>query len=136
MRSGYDAIRLARHAVSLVLALALLAFVAGCAAEEPAEPPEPVETVEPAETPEVVETPPPPLEPTQYELTFDATWSGDTHPIEFPSNPHFSGLIGAVHGPEAIIWSPGQLASAGMKNMAETGGKNATIVTRIPASAT
>jgi hypothetical protein len=106
----------------LLVALIATMFVAGCSAEEePAEPVEPVETTESVEPTEPAEAPP--LEPAQYELTFDAMWSSGTHPTDFPSNPHFSGLIGAVHGPEAIIWSEGQLASAGMKNMAETGGK-------------
>lgn len=59
-----------------------------------------------------------------YELVFEATWSEDTHPTDFPPDPHFSGLIGAVHSVDSSIWMPSQLASAGMKNMAETGGKS------------
>lgn len=58
-----------------------------------------------------------------YRVTFDATWSADTHPDDFPPNPHFSGLVGATHGAPASLWTPGELASDGIESMAETGGK-------------
>jgi hypothetical protein len=59
-----------------------------------------------------------------YQLTFDATWSEQTHPSDFPSNPHFSGLIGASHSPTARLWEEGSTATPGIKNMAETGSKS------------
>jgi hypothetical protein len=59
-----------------------------------------------------------------YEVTFESTWSGDTHPYEFPSSPHFSGLIGVTHNVSVDIWQVNQLASPGIKNMAETGSKD------------
>ena len=59
----------------------------------------------------------------RYRVTFDAVWSAETHPTGFPPNPHFSGLIGAVHGPEVEFWNDGEFASPGIQNMAETGGK-------------
>jgi hypothetical protein len=59
-----------------------------------------------------------------YEVTFDATWSEETHPDDFPPNPHFSGLIGATHNEKIFFWREGELASEGIKNMAETGDKN------------
>ena len=58
-----------------------------------------------------------------YEVTFQATWSAATHPVDFPGNPHFSGLIGAVHGDRVSFWAEGQTASAGIRSMAETGKK-------------
>ena len=58
-----------------------------------------------------------------YELTFTATWSADTHPQNFPPNPHFSGLIGATHNSNVVFWEPGQLASSGIRAMAELGSK-------------
>jgi hypothetical protein len=65
------------------------------------------------------------VEPTaEYRLVFEATWSGETHPLDFPSNPHFSGLIGAVHGEGVRLWEEGQLSSPGIKAMAETGAKS------------
>jgi hypothetical protein len=62
-----------------------------------------------------------------YRVTFASTWSVDTHPQDFPSNPHFSGLIGATHNAAGSFWNAGQLASAGVESMAETGGKSALI---------
>ncbi len=59
-----------------------------------------------------------------YQLTFVATWSEVTHPIDFPANPHFSGLIGASHSDAVRLWVEGETATRGIKNMAETGGKS------------
>lgn len=59
-----------------------------------------------------------------YRLTFNATWSEETHPEDFPPNPHFSGLIGASHNNEITFWREGEIATPGIKNMAETGSKN------------
>ncbi len=58
-----------------------------------------------------------------YRLTFEAVWSATTHPAEFPPNPHFSGLIGMTHASSAVLFSTGELASAGIKDMAERGTK-------------
>lgn len=60
-----------------------------------------------------------------FMLTFDGTWSQATHPMSFPSNPHFSGLIGATHQSGYVMWDVGQLASTGIKDMAELGSKSA-----------
>ena len=60
----------------------------------------------------------------KYQVTFDATWSEETHPDNFPPNPHFSGLIGASHNENVKFWVEGELASPGIKNMAETGSKD------------
>jgi len=57
-----------------------------------------------------------------YKLTFTATWSRSTHPTDFPSNPHFSWMIGGTHNSNVEFWSPGKTASDGIKSMAETGG--------------
>jgi hypothetical protein len=80
----------------------------------------PTETVASA-TPTPTETP---ATSAEYQLTFEATWSSSTHPTDFPPNPHFSGLIGASHSLAARLWEEGGLASPGIKNMAETGGKS------------
>ena len=65
----------------------------------------------------------PPSPSAMYELTFASTWSADTHPSDFPSNPHFSGLIGGTHDETVAFWTVGQLASEGIERMAETGNK-------------
>ena len=59
-----------------------------------------------------------------YRVTFEADWSAETHPIDFPPGPHFSGLIGATHNDQAVLWRSGELASDGIEQMAETGGKS------------
>jgi hypothetical protein len=59
----------------------------------------------------------------EYTVDFDATWSAQTHPLGFPSNPHFSGLIGGTHNDQVTFWEEGELASPGIKRMAELGSK-------------
>lgn len=59
-----------------------------------------------------------------YTVEFNATWSAQSHPSGFPSNPHFSGLIGGSHNESVSFWEPGQNASPGIKRMAETGSKS------------
>lgn len=87
-------------------------------------------TVAPTVAPTRTETPatPTPTEApaasAEYQLTFEATWSQSTHPTDFPPNPHFSGLIGASQSPAVRLWEEGELASPGIKNMAETGSKS------------
>lgn len=59
-----------------------------------------------------------------YQVTFESTWSASTHPYEFPPSPHFSGLIGTTHNNSFEVWEEGDLATPGIKSMAETGSKN------------
>ncbi|MYH07769.1 MAG: hypothetical protein F4146_04315, partial [Rhodothermaceae bacterium] len=58
-----------------------------------------------------------------YDLTFTATWSSSTHPTNFPSGPHFSGMIGGTHDSTVSFWDTGAIASDGIKQMAELGSK-------------
>jgi hypothetical protein len=58
----------------------------------------------------------------QYRLTFQSTWSAETHPTNFPSgSEHYSGLIGGTHNAGIAFWEPGTLATTGIKNVAEAG---------------
>ena len=57
----------------------------------------------------------------RYRVDFDATWSRETHPTDFPARPHFSGLIGGTHDSDVTFWEVGGLASDGIESMAETG---------------
>lgn len=58
----------------------------------------------------------------RYRVTFDAVWSDQTHPADFPSaNAHFSAVIGGTHNRDASFWALDQLASPGIEAMAETG---------------
>ena len=68
----------------------------------------------PPEEPEISAT-------ARYRVLFNATWSAATHPNEFPSTPHFSGLIGGTHNDQVKFWETGQNATPGIKSMAETG---------------
>jgi len=61
----------------------------------------------------------------QYNVKFDANWSQATHPGAYPAGAHFSALIGGVHSDAVSFWTPGQLASAGIEQMAEIGGTSA-----------
>ncbi|WP_412069808.1 spondin domain-containing protein [Rubrivirga sp. IMCC43871] len=62
-----------------------------------------------------------PLAPATYAVTFEATWSAETHPEAFPPDPHFSRLTGAAHTAEVSLWRLGAVASDGVRAMAETG---------------
>ncbi|MFX1283379.1 MAG: spondin domain-containing protein [Promethearchaeota archaeon] len=64
------------------------------------------------------------LEDVEYKVTFLSTWSVKSHPYNFPNNPHFSGLIGVTHKESILFWEVGELATPGIKNMAELGKKD------------
>lgn len=74
-------------------------------------------------TPQAAATPPPLVAAasTRYVVTFEATWNSAAHPSDFPSNPHFSRLIGVTHAAAARFWSAGAIASDGIEAMAEQG---------------
>lgn len=57
----------------------------------------------------------------QYKVTFTSAWSASTHPNQFPPLPHFSSLIGATHNSSVSFWKAGQIASEGIRLMAELG---------------
>jgi hypothetical protein len=56
-----------------------------------------------------------------YTVTIDVTWSDTTHPTDYPSGAHFSGLVGGTHEASVSFWNTGELASLGIKRMAEWG---------------
>lgn len=59
-----------------------------------------------------------------YSVSFDATRSLSTHPLEYPSNAHFSGLIGATHNGEYALFALGGTATPGLERLAEMGAHN------------
>ena len=71
-----------------------------------------------------VAPPPPSTSSARYQVTFNAVWSGTTHPTDYPSNAHFSGLIGLTHTENVVLFELGGTASQGIINMAETGSKS------------
>lgn len=68
-----------------------------------------------------------------YAVTFDVAWSAATHPQEFPASAHFSGLVGGTHSGAVQFWTPGTLASLGLKRMAEWG-QQATLAGEVQAA--
>ena len=70
-----------------------------------------------------VETDPAPVdqESARYLVTFEATWSAATHPEMFPDGAHFSRLTGAAHAPDVSLATQGDVASDGIRDMAERG---------------
>eukprot|EP00117_Sycon_ciliatum_P036399 scpid74791/ scgid27408/ Spondin-2; Differentially expressed in cancerous and non-cancerous lung cells 1; Mindin len=52
-----------------------------------------------------------------YTFTFDADWIDPSPPV----GAHWSWPIGAAHSPCTVVWRDGQLASAGVKQVAELG---------------
>ena len=48
-----------------------------------------------------------PASTVRYEVTFDAQWNATSHPHDFPSNPHFSSLIGGTHNDSVRFWEVG-----------------------------
>jgi hypothetical protein len=75
-----------------------------------------------------VPTPPAPVpmaDPVaRYVVTFDSTWSAQSHPTDWPDNAHYSGLIGGTHSASVSFWQDGQPASPGIRAMAERGRKS------------
>lgn len=57
-----------------------------------------------------------------FQISFTGIWSRNTHPPNYPENdwiPRFSDLLGASHAADFILWSPGTLATDGLKDLAE-----------------
>ena len=89
---------------TLALMIAVMLVVGGPACSSPASPtpaplpPDGMMPDEPDPTPE------PAPQTAQYEVTFDASWSQDTHPQDPIDNAHFSGLIGGTHDASQSFW--------------------------------
>lgn len=57
-----------------------------------------------------------------YDISFTSTWSNTTHPnTNFPSNAHWSNLVGATHNSSVTFVEMGELATSGIEDVAETG---------------
>ncbi len=124
--------------VLTLCSLAVVVAIAGCSGSSDsgsatAMPPEDTDestpdqtTTDPTDTGSTATT-------ARYRLRFEATWSGATHITDFPGNPHFSPLTGAVHNQQVVFWSQGQNASDGIEVMAETGGVS-TFVSEVNAA--
>ncbi len=76
---------------------------------------------EPTSLPTATPAPALPDARARYRVTLDATWDAATHPVQFPTDPHFSPLIGGTHSDQVVFWAPGAVASPGIEAMAEEG---------------
>ncbi len=59
--------------------------------------------------------------PVRYQVTFERTWSAETHPQDFPLLAHFSPVIGATHNGAYQVFPAGKLATAGPERLCEEG---------------
>lgn len=62
----------------------------------------------------------------EYVVTFTRTWTAATHPYEYPAaglltGPHFSGLIGAAHNGDYMLYAEGEPPTAGLERLSEEG---------------
>src|SRR5688500_14268429 len=102
--------------VLTVTNLGLCLLLAGCSSTTSPVAPGPLSMITaepmapvPPSAPSPIPMPAPPAAPetAPYRVTFDSTWSATTHPQDFPSNAHFSGLIGGTHKAAVTFWEPG-----------------------------
>lgn len=69
----------------------------------------------------------------RYQVVFNATWSHQTLPTNWPANAHFSGLVGGTHNANVHFWRDGETASEGIRLMAELGQKTTLLNEIAPA---
>ena len=58
----------------------------------------------------------------RYRVTVTGNWTSGTHPTDYPSNSHFSPVIGMTHKSGVSMFKENELATEGIEVMAETGG--------------
>lgn len=56
-----------------------------------------------------------------YIVTFEPSFTSDTHPTDYPGNAGFSKMVIVAHGTGTSLFSIGSLASAGFKDYVENG---------------
>ena len=60
-------------------------------------------------------------ETARYTVQVNATWTAQSHPLDYPGNAHFSGLIGATHNGNYQIFKDGGTATDGLEALSERG---------------
>lgn len=63
----------------------------------------------------------------RYQVLFTSTWSQATHPTNWPSNAHWSGMVGGTHNDSVHFFRLGETASEGIRRMAESGVQSALL---------
>ena len=61
------------------------------------------------------------MDSASYKVQVDATWTAQSHPFDYPSNAHFSGIVGAEHNADYTIFQDGGAATKGLENLSEMG---------------
>jgi len=87
-------------------------------------------------TPPGAAPPAPPAMPTttaEYTVIIKSTWTKATHPYEYPSGAHFSGMIGASHNGKYSIFAVGRRPTPGLERLSEEG-KHSPLDTEIRAA--
>src|SRR6266513_5211499 len=64
---------------------------------------------------------PTPAAPAEYTVIIKSTWTKTTHPYEYPSGAHFSGMIGASHNAKYSIFAVGRRPTPGLEHLSEEG---------------
>ncbi len=59
--------------------------------------------------------------PVRYQVTFERTWSAETHPADFPLLAHFSPVIGVTHNGKYDPFLVGGKATPGLERLCEEG---------------
>ena len=60
-------------------------------------------------------------QPVRYTVTFERTWSAQTHPQDFPLLAHFSPVIGVTHDGKYEPFRSGASPTAGLEHLCEEG---------------
>ena len=68
----------------------------------------------------------------EYTVTFSFNRNDNDFPVDYPTNPHFSPLVGWVHQKDNTFFDTGKTATDGIKIMAEVGG-TATLIEELQA---
>src|SRR5256714_10292724 len=62
-----------------------------------------------------------PAGPVEYTVIIKSTWTPATHPYQYPSDAHFSGMIGASHNAKYSIFAIGRRPTRGLERLSEEG---------------
>jgi len=62
-----------------------------------------------------------PTAPAEYTVIVKSTWTKVSHPFEYPSDAHFSGMIGASHNAKYSIFAIGRRPTPGLERLSEEG---------------
>jgi hypothetical protein len=57
----------------------------------------------------------------EYTVIVKSTWTKVSHPFEYPSGAHFSGMIGASHNAKYSIFAIGRRPTPGLERLSEEG---------------